>query len=248
MLVVVPTYNERENVGPLIRELLALGDDIHVWVTDDGSPDGTAAAVREVMAEVPGRVELIERTQKNGRGAAVLAAFRKGLADPRGYRVLFEMDADFSHHPREIGKFLQQLQTHDMVIGSRYISGGGSSEWGVLRPLLSWLANKYIHVITGLPLRDATSGYRAYRREVLEAMDFDRIRIRGYAVHGETAYQAWIGGFRLGEVPIHFRNRAREASKLSFEEVYMAFFNFATLRFRYGIRPRRREVPAAPAP
>jgi dolichol-phosphate mannosyltransferase len=102
------------------------------------------------------------------------------------------------------------------------------------------MANKYIHLVTGLPLRDATGGYRAYRREVLEAMDFDRIRIRGYAVHGETAYQAWINGFRLGEVPIHFRNRARAASKLSFEEVYMALFNFATLRFRYGFRPRGR--------
>ena len=247
-MVVVPTYNERENAGPLIRELLSLGDDIHVWVADDGSPDGTAEAVREVRSEHPERVELIERGAKAGRGAAVLAAFRRGLADPRRFWALFEMDADFSHHPREIGKFLLKLRTHDMVIGSRYVPGGGTSEWGVLRPLLSWLANRYIHLVTGLPLRDATSGYRAYRREVLEEMDFERIRIRGYAVHGETAYQAWIAGFRLGEVPIHFKNRAREASKLSFEEVYMAFLNFATLRFRYGFRPRRREVTAYPVP
>ena len=217
---------------------------MHVWVADDGSPDGTAEAVRAVQAEHPDRVELIERQGKGGRGAAVLAAFRRGLADPRRYRVLVEMDADFSHHPRELGKFLVKLRTHDMVIGSRYVPGGGTSEWGTARPLLSWLANKYIHLVTGLPLRDATSGYRAYRREVLEEMDFERIRIRGYAVHGETAYQAWIAGFRLGEVPIHFKNRAREASKLSFEEVYMAFLNFATLRLRYGFRPRRREIPA----
>jgi glycosyltransferase involved in cell wall biosynthesis len=223
---------------------LSLGPDIHVWVADDGSPDGTAEAVRAVQAEHPERVELIERQGKGGRGAAVLAAFRRGLQDARRYRVLVEMDADYSHHPRELGKFLHKLRTHDMVIGSRYIAGGGTSEWGMARPLLSWLANKYIHLVTGLPLRDATSGYRAYRREVLEEMDFDRIRIRGYAVHGETAYQAWIAGFRLGEVPIHFKNRAREASKLSFEEVYMAFLNFATLRLRYGFRPRRREVPA----
>ena len=246
MLVIVPTYNERENVGPLIGELLSLGDDIHVCVADDGSPDGTADAVRAAMAAHPGRVELIERGEKRGRGAAVIEAFRKGLGDPRGYGVLFEMDADFSHHPREIGKFLRMLKTHDMVIGSRYIPGGGTSDWGLVRPLLSWLANKYIRLVTGLPLHDATSGYRGYRREVLEEMDFDRIKIRGYAVHGETAYQAWINGFRLGEVPIHFRNRAREASKLSFEEIYMAFFNFATLRFRYGFRPRRREVTAYP--
>jgi dolichol-phosphate mannosyltransferase len=217
-------------------------------VADDGSPDGTAEAVRAVQAEHSDRVDLIERTGKGGRGAAVIAAFRRGLGDARRYRVMFEMDADFSHHPRDIGKFLLKLRTHDMVIGSRYIQGGGTSEWGVLRPLLSWLANKYIHVVTGLPVRDATSGYRAYRREVLEEMDFDRIRIRGYAVHGEIAYQAWINGFRLGEVPIHFKNRAREASKLSFEEVYMAFLNFATLRFRYGFRPRRREVTPYPVP
>jgi dolichol-phosphate mannosyltransferase len=228
--------------------LLSLGDDIHVWVADDGSPDGTAEAVRAVQAEHSDRLDLIERTGKGGRGAAVIAAFRRGLGDARRYRVMFEMDADFSHHPRDIGKFLLMLRTHDMVIGSRYVPGGGTSEWGVLRPLLSWLANKYIHVVTGLPVRDATSGYRAYRREVLEEMDFDRIRIRGYAVHGEIAYQAWINGFRLGEVPIHFKNRAREASKLSFEEVYMAFLNFATLRFRYGFRPRRREVTPYPVP
>jgi dolichol-phosphate mannosyltransferase len=244
---VVPTYNERDNVGPLIRELVSLGDDIHVWVADDGSPDGTAGAVRAEKDARGDRVDLIERAEKGGRGAAVIAAFQKGLDDRRRFALLFEMDADFSHHPREIGKFLRLLKTHDMVIGSRYVAGGGTSEWGVMRPLLSWLANIYIRVVTGLPLRDATSGYRGYRREVLEAMDFDRIKIKGYAVHGETAYQAWVNGFRLGEVPIHFRNRAREASKLSFEEVYMAFVNFATLRFRYGFRPRRREVSAAAA-
>jgi dolichol-phosphate mannosyltransferase len=231
-----------------MRELLSLGDDIHVWVADDGSPDGTADAVRAVQAEQPDRVELIQREGKGGRGAAVIAAFRRGLADRRGYRAFFEMDADFSHHPRDLGKLLHKLRTHDMVIGSRYVPGGGTSEWGVLRPLLSWLANRYIHLVTGLPVRDATSGYRAYRREVLEAMEFDRIRVRGFVVHGETAYQAWIKGFGLGEVPIHFKNRAREASKLSFEEVYMAFLNFATLRFRYGFRPRRREVLPHAAP
>jgi dolichol-phosphate mannosyltransferase len=231
-----------------MRELLSLGDDIHVWVADDGSPDGTADAARAVQAEQPHRVELIQREGKGGRGAAVIAAFRRGLADPRGYRAFFEMDADFSHHPRDLGKLLHKLRTHDMVIGSRYVPGGGTSEWGVLRPLLSWLANRYIHLVTGLPLRDATSGYRGYRREVLEAMEFDRIHVRGFVVHGETAYQAWIKGFLLGEVPIHFKNRAREASKLSFEEVYMAFLNFATLRFRYGFRPRRREVLPHAAP
>lgn len=240
MLVVVPTYNERENVLPLIRDLLAQGDGIDVWVADDGSPDGTADAVQEAMAARPGRVELLLRHEKGGRGAAVIAAFRKGLADQRRYRVLFEMDADFSHHPREIPKFLEKLDTCDMVIGSRYVEGGGTSEWGFWRPVLSWLANLYVKVVAGVPIRDTTSGFRAYRREVLEATEFDRIKIKGYAVHGEMAYQAWVHGFRLGEVPIHFKNRAREASKLTGEEIAMALVNFALLRFRYGFRPRRR--------
>lgn len=240
VLVVVPTYNERENVGPLLREILAQGEGIDVCVADDGSPDGTGDAVRALSAEFPGRVELLDRGEKGGRGAAVIAAFKQGLRDPRAYDVFFEMDADFSHHPSEIPKFLQKLETHDMVIGSRYVEGGGSSEWGVLRPLLSWAANKYIKLVAGVPVRDTTSGYRGYRRAVLEQAEFDRIKIRGYVVHGEMAYQAWVHGFRLGEVPIHFKNRARAASKLSGEEIYMALLNFALLRFRYGFRPKKR--------
>lgn len=240
VLVVVPTYNERENVSPLVRELLALRPDIDVWVADDGSPDGTAEEVREAMREHPGRVDLLSREGKGGRGAAVIAAFQKGLEDPKGYRVLFEMDADFSHHPRELPKFLEKLETCDMVIGSRYVPGGGSSEWGFWRPILSWLANKYIALVAGIPIRDTTSGFRAYRRLVLEETEFERIRIKGYVVHGEMAYQAWIHGFRLGEVPIHFKNRDREASKLTGEELYKALVNFALLRVRYGLRPRKR--------
>jgi dolichol-phosphate mannosyltransferase len=243
--VIVPTYNERENVGPLLRELLAQGDQIDVWVADDGSPDGTAEAVREVAARHPGRVDLVLRSEKAGRGAAVIAALKKGLADPRGYEVFLEMDADFSHHPRELPKFFAKLEECDMVVGSRYVEGGGTSEWGVLRPLLSWLANRYVALVAGVPIRDTTSGYRAYRRAVLEETEFDRIKIRGYVVHGEIAYQAWVHGFRLGEVPIHFKNRAREASKLSAEEIYMALVNFALLRFRYGFRPRKRAAAGA---
>lgn len=245
ILVVVPTYNERENVVPLVRELVAQHPELDVCVADDGSPDGTGEAVRQVAAELPGRVELYDRGEKGGRGAAVIAAFKKGLADPKGYDILFEMDADFSHHPREIPKFLAKLETHDMVIGSRYIEGGGTSEWGWSRAVLSWVANKYIALVAGVPVRDTTSGYRAYRRAVLQAADFDRIKIKGYVVHGEMAYQAWINGFLIGEVPIHFRNRARDASKLTGEEIYMALLNFALMRFRYGFRPKPR--PGVPA-
>jgi dolichol-phosphate mannosyltransferase len=250
VLVVVPTYNERDNIAPLVRELLAQGDQVDVWVADDGSPDGTADAVRAVIAEHPGRVDLILRSEKAGRGAAVLAAFRRGLADPRRYEIFFEMDADFSHHPRELPKFLAKLEPGseggcDMVVGSRYVPGGGSSDWGFWRPLLSAFANRYIALVAGVPIRDTTSGFRAYRRAVLEETEFDRIKIRGYVVHGEMAYQAYVHGFHLGEVPIHFKNRAREASKLSAEEIYTALLNFALLRVRYGLRPRRRPERAA---
>jgi dolichol-phosphate mannosyltransferase len=249
ILVVVPTYNEKENVGPLVRELLALRPDLDVWIADDGSPDGTGEAVRQLMPEFPGRVDLVDGGAKRGRGAAVMASFTKGLADPR-YDVFFEMDADFSHHPREIPKFMEKLEADaaDMVIGSRYIPGGGTSEWGFSRTHLSGLANKYIRIATGMPLHDFTGGYRAYRRPVLEAADFERIRVKGYAVHGETAYQAWVHGFRLVEVPIHFRNRARDLSKLTLREVYMALINFSLLRFRYGFRPRRRPRPEGALP
>ena len=242
--MVVPTYNERENIGPLVSQLLSLGDEIDVWVADDGSPDGTAEAAREAMAAHRGRVDLVLRAEKAGRGAAVIAAFKKGLADAKRYAAFVEMDADFSHHPRELPRLLQKLEDCDMVVGSRYIPGGGTSEWGTWRPVLSWLANKYVGVVAGVPIRDTTSGYRAYRRAVLEETEFDRIKIRGYVVHGEMAYQAWVHGFRLGEVPIHFKNRAREASKLSAEEIYMALLNFALLRFRYGLRPRSRAASA----
>lgn len=240
VLVVVPTYNERENVGRLVPEILARGEEIDVWVADDGSPDGTADVVRALMSEHPGRVDLLLRGEKAGRGAAVIAAFRKGLADPKGYSAFLEMDADFSHHPREIPKFLAKLDECDMVVGSRYVEGGETSDWGFWRPLLSGLANRYVALVAGIPIRDTTSGYRAYRRKVLEETQFDRIRVRGYVVHGEMAYQAWVHGFRLGEVPIHFKNRAREASKLTTEEIYTAFVNFALLRLRYGHRPRAR--------
>jgi len=214
-------------------------------VADDSSPDGTAEAVREAMATHGGRVDLLLRSEKAGRGAAVIAAFRKGLDDPRGYATFVEMDADFSHHPKELPKLLEKLEECDMVVGSRYVEGGGTSEWGRWRPVLSWLANKYVAMVAGIPIRDTTSGYRAYRRTVLEETEFDRIKIRGYVVHGEMAYQAWVHGFRLGEVPIHFKNRAREASKLSSEEIYTALVNFALLRFRYGLRPRTRGAPAS---
>ena len=199
--MVVPTYNERENIGPLVRDLLALGEEIDVWVADDGSPDGTAEAVREAIAAHPGRVDLLLRSEKAGRGAAVIAAFRKGLADPKRYDVLVEMDADFSHHPRELPKLLAKLEECDMVVGSRYVEGGGTSDWGTWRPLLSWLANRYVAVVAGVPIRDTTSGYRAYRREVLETIPFRR-NSDDFVFDSQVLLQIVQFGFKLGDLPV----------------------------------------------
>ena len=210
-------------------------------MADDGSPDGTADAVRPLVAEFPGRVGLVEREREGGagcRGPRQLQAGARWI--PRAIRSSSRWTQISPTIPNEIPKFREKLDSTDMVIGSRYIPGGGSSDWGFWRPLLSWVANRYIALVAGVPVRDTTSGYRAYRRQVLVETEFDRIKIRGYVVHGEMAYQAWVHGFRLGEVPIHFKNRAREASKLSGEEIYTALLNFALLRFRYGFRPRRR--------
>lgn len=240
-LVVIPTYNERENVAALVAIVLSQGERIDVWIADDNSPDGTGTLVRQLQARWGRRLSLIEGPAKRGRGAAVVAAFRLGLADEARYQVFFEMDADHSHDPRALPAFFERLKTSDMVIGSRYIPGGSSSDWGYLRPLLSGLANLYVRCVAGLPVRDTTSGYRAYRRSLLESIDFDRIRIRGYAVHGEMAYQAWALGFRIGEVPICFRNRRRDASKLTLGEIASACVNFGLLRLRYG----RRQAPRA---
>jgi dolichol-phosphate mannosyltransferase len=240
-LVVIPTYNERENVESLVTLVLSQRPGIDVWIADDNSPDGTGDVVRQLMTRWGRRLSLVEGKAKRGRGAAVIAAFRQGLLDPMGYRVFFEMDADHSHDPRAIPAFFDRLETNDMVIGSRYVEGGSTSEWGHLRPLLSKLANLYVACVAGIPVRDTTSGYRAYRRRLLEAIDFDRILIQGYAVHGEIAYQAWVNGFRIGETPISFRNRRRDLSKLTLREIVSAWVNFGLLRLRYGWRRKRRD-------
>jgi glycosyltransferase involved in cell wall biosynthesis len=196
------------------------------------------------MAAFPGKVDLLERGEKGGRGAAVIAAFKKGLADPRRYDYLFEMDADFSHHPREIGKFLRALKTHDMVIGSRYVPGGGTSDWGLVRAVLSWLANKYIAVVAGIPIKDTTSGYRGYRRS----------RARGHRLRPDPDQglrrprRDGLSGVdqrlpaRRG--PIHFHNQAPcrlEADPRG--DLRLALFNFAALRFPTASAPGPRGPP-----
>jgi dolichol-phosphate mannosyltransferase len=225
-LVVIPTFNEAENIPRLIPMILRQGT-LDVLVVDDGSPDGTSAIVRDIGAKDP-RVHLIVRDKKQGLGTAYVAGFR--FAIQNGYDVVFEMDADFSHDPNEIPAFLNAVKEADLVIGSRYKNGVRVLNWPINRLLLSYFANVYTRILIGLPLHDATGGFKCYRRAVLEAIDLDKIRSNGYAFQIEMSYKAWRKGFRLTEIPIIFLDRQSGASKMSKHIVYEAFFMLWKLR------------------
>jgi dolichol-phosphate mannosyltransferase len=228
-LVVIPTYNEADNIGRLIPRVLEQDPSIEVLVVDDSSPDGTGALVRGMQRGQP-RLHLVEREGKLGLGTAYVAGFKFALS--RGYDFVFEMDADFSHNPREIPRFLERIGDHDLVIGSRYANGVRVLNWPMQRLLLSYSANVYTRLITGLPLSDATGGFKCFRKEVLQAIDLDRIRSNGYAFQIEMSYKAWKKGFRLVETPIVFLDRRSGASKMSKGIIYEAFFMLWKLRLR----------------
>ncbi len=228
-LVVIPTYNERENIAQLLPVVLRQQREVEVLVVDDGSPDGTASAVQEMMKEEP-RIHILQRPAKMGLGSAYVAGFKYALAN--GYDRVFEMDADFSHNPAEIPVFLEKSQQFDLVIGSRYTNGVRVLNWPIKRLLLSYSANVWTRFMTGLPLHDATGGFKCYRRAVLEAINLDRIKSNGYAFQIEMSYKAWKKGFRLVEIPIVFLDRRTGSSKMSREIVREAFFMLWKLRFR----------------
>lgn len=221
-LVVIPTYNEAENIPTLIPSVLSQDDSLDVLVVDDHSPDGTAQAVRDLQAmpQFARRVFLIERENKSGLGTAYVAGFTFALE--RGYDVAFEMDADFSHDPEELPKLLKLTSEYDVVIGSRYISGVNVVNWPMRRLILSYMANLYTRVITGLPVKDTTSGFVCYRRKVLESIDLDSLRSNGYAFQIEIKFKAWKKGFRLHEIPIIFVDRRVGISKMSKHIMYEA--------------------------
>jgi glycosyltransferase involved in cell wall biosynthesis len=211
-LVVVPTYDERGTIEELVRAVRALPAAPDVLVVDDASPDGTGALADALAAGDPG-VEVLHRPGKAGLGAAYRAGLQHGL--DAGYDVLVEMDADLSHDPAALPSLLSGLADADVVIGSRYVPGGSVEAWPRRRLLLSRGGNAYVRILTGLPLRDATSGFRAFRRTVLEAIDVVSLRSDGYAFQVETALRAWRRGFRVTEVPIRFVERREGDSKLS---------------------------------
>jgi dolichol-phosphate mannosyltransferase len=239
-LVVIPTYNERDNVAALCEGLLARPDGLHVLVVDDNSPDGTAAAAREVAARHPGRVDVLCREGKGGRGGAVLAGFARGLKGD--YELFFEMDADFSHRPEEIPLFLEAAAEADVVVGSRYLPASRIVNWPRSRRFFSKWANRYARFFLGIPISDYTNGYRCYRRAAVEALDPGAVNATGYVVLSEVAYQLHLRGFGFADVPTEFVNRRRGESNLSVGEIVSAFAAILRLRlqrgrFERGVRP-----------
>jgi glycosyltransferase involved in cell wall biosynthesis len=212
VLVVVPTYNEAATLERVVEATLAARADLDVLVVDDGSPDGTGALADRLARSQP-RVSVLHRERKAGLGPAYLAGFGWGLA--RGYDALCEMDADLSHDPADLDRLVQALAGGDVAIGSRYVPGGAVVDWAPGRLRLSQAGNRYVRTMTGLPVADATSGFRAYRRCVLEALELHSVASDGYAFQLEMALRAWRAGFRLVELPITFTERREGASKIS---------------------------------
>jgi dolichol-phosphate mannosyltransferase len=228
-LVIVPTYNERENIPRLIPEILSRDPRLEVLVVDDNSPDGTGDLVTEMAAEEP-RLHVLRRAGKLGLGTAYLDGFRWGL--DRSYDCLLEMDADFSHDPAHLPKFLEAIESYDVVLGSRYLHGRVTVvNWPISRLLLSYFANVYARWVTGLPLADATGGFKCFRHEVLQAIALDRVESNGYAFQIEMSFRAWKKGFRLGEIPIMFVDRDVGESKMSKKIVREAVWRVWRLRW-----------------
>lgn len=228
-LIVVPTYEERENLRLLVPRIAASAPTAHVLVVDDDSPDGTADEARRLAGEVSIPVEVVVRREQRGLGGAYTAGLRAGLE--RGFARVFTMDADLSHDPAHIPAMLAALDDHDLVVGSRHIVDGGVVNWPLRRVLLSWTANRFARFLLGVPGADLTSGFRVYRRELLARLDLAAVRSDGYSYLVEMLYLAHRSGARIGAVPIVFFDRRLGASKISKREIYRGAYHLLRLRF-----------------
>jgi dolichol-phosphate mannosyltransferase len=226
-LVIIPTFNERENLIELLGRVFDQKLDLDVLIVDDGSPDGTGVLADQIASENP-RVRVLHRPAKLGLGSAYVAGFRYALE--RDYEAVFEMDGDFSHNPDSLPTFMKELETADLVVGSRYLYGVTVVNWPITRLVLSYAANVYSRVITGLPLKDATGGYKCFRRQVLEAIDLDHVRSDGYGFQIEVNFKAWRKGFRIREIPILFVDRRAGVSKMSRRIIWEAAWMVWRLR------------------
>ncbi|HEX5133433.1 MAG TPA: polyprenol monophosphomannose synthase [Candidatus Krumholzibacteria bacterium] len=227
-LVVIPTYNERDNIDRILDAVLLLPDTVHMLVVDDNSPDGTGARADARATDNP-RVHVLHRPGKMGLGGAYIAGFKWALAETDA-RYIFEMDADFSHDPQAIHEFLRQIANADLVIGSRYVRGVTVINWPLSRLILSVSANIYTKIITGMPLHDATGGFKCFRREVLEALPLDRIHSDGYSFQIEMNFHVWKRKYRIVEIPIVFTDRLVGTSKMSRRIVWEAAYMVWKLR------------------
>ena len=214
-IVIIPTYNERENIENIIRAVFGLEKIFHILIIEDGSPDGTATIVKTLQQEFPDRLFMIERKGKLGLGTAYITGFKWALE--HSYEYIFEMDADFSHNPNDLPRLYDACanQGGDVAIGSRYVSGVNVVNWPMGRVLMSYFASKYVRIVTGLPIHDTTAGFKCYRRQVLETIDLDHIRFKGYAFQIEMKFTAYKCGFKIIEVPVIFINRELGTSKMN---------------------------------
>ena len=244
-IVIIPTYNEKENIESIIRAVTALEEGFHVLIIDDGSPDGTADIVKRLMAEeFKERLFLVERSGKLGLGTAYIRGFQWAIEHQ--YDFVFEMDADFSHAPSDLPRLLAACRDegYDVSIGSRYVTGVNVVNWPMGRVLMSYFASKYVRMITGLQIHDTTAGFVCYRREVVETLELDKIRFKGYAFQIEMKFTAHKCGFRIKEVPVIFVNRELGTSKMSGGIFSEALFGVMRLRWDGWFRKYRREVRA----
>ena len=242
-IVIIPTYNEKENIEKIIRTVFALPKSFHILIIDDGSPDGTASIVKGLMeAEFADRLFMVERQGKLGLGTAYICGFKWALE--HGYDFVFEMDADFSHNPEDLPRLYQACadEGFDVAVGSRYVSGVNVVNWPMGRVLMSYYASRYVQFVTGIPVRDTTAGFKCYRRRVLETVDLDAIRFKGYAFQIEMKFTAYKLGFKIKEVPVIFVNRREGTSKMSGGIFGEALFGVMRLRWAAitgKIKPRK---------
>ena len=231
-LIIIPTFNEIENIERLIRNIFSQRRNFHILVVDDNSPDGTATRVRTLQAEFPEQLFLEERKEKTGLGTAYIHGFKWALK--REYDYIFEMDADFSHNPNDLSRLYNACRREgaDLAIGSRYVTGVNVINWPMNRVLMSWLASKYVQAITGMDIHDTTAGYVCYKREVLERIKLDKIQFVGYAFQIEMKFKAYLAKFKIEEVPVIFTDRTKGESKMSSGIISEAIFGVIVMKFK----------------
>src|SRR5438874_9684224 len=240
-IIIIPTYNEIDNVRPLLQEIFLYAPDTDVLIVDDNSPDGTGKLADEIHDEDP-RVRVMHRTEKAGLGKAYIAGFKYAIE--YGYDAAFEMDADFSHDPRYLPDFLKAIEKADLVIGSRYIPGGDTPNWTILRRLISGGGNVFARFMLGIPVHDCTAGYRCYRRQVLESIELNTIESQGYAFQVELVYRVYKHGFKIVETPIIFMDRRVGKSKMS-RTIFLEGFTWV-IRTRFGrLSGKGKSIPSS---